>query len=53
MGDYALAGYGMRAIATYHGVKPETVNKQLSRLRAKCEKIGFTPGMWAEMTAEK
>lgn len=45
-----MSGYGYRAIATRLGVTQATVNVTLLRIREKCEKIGFTPSMWAEMT---
>ena len=48
-----MSGYGYLAIATYLGITPQNVRSQLSRLQIKCEKLGFTPSMWAEMTAEK
>ena len=48
-----MSGYGTEAIASYLGVSGGTIRNTLSRLQAKCEKLGFTPGMWAEMTAEK
>lgn len=48
-----MSGYGYKAIATYLGVTQAAVNIQLYRIREKCEKLGFTPSMWAEMTAEK
>lgn len=47
-----MSGYGYKAIATYLGIKPGAVQTQIMRLRDKCENLGFTPGMWAEMTAE-
>lgn len=47
-----MSGYGYKAIATYLGIKPGAVQTQLLRLRAKCETLGFTPSMWAEMNAE-
>lgn len=46
-----MKGHGTKAISTYLGVTKAAVDIQLQRLRAKCEKMGFTPGMWAEMTA--
>ncbi len=46
-----MRGYGMKAIATYLGVKRTTVQSALKRVQAKCESIGFTPALWAEMTA--
>jgi DNA-directed RNA polymerase specialized sigma24 family protein len=48
-----MAGYGSDAIATYMGVSSGRVYNIAKAIRAKCEKIGFTPAMWAEMTAEK
>lgn len=48
-----MAGYGMTAIASYLGVTPRCIEITVARLRTKCEKIGFSPAMWAEMTAEK
>lgn len=47
-----MSGYGYKAIATYLGIKPGAVQTQIMRLRDKCAAIGFTPSMWAEMTAE-
>ena len=38
-----MQGKGMRQIATYLGVKPETINKTLARLRDKCAALGLTP----------
>lgn len=38
-----MQGKGMRQIATYLGVKPETINKTLTRLRDKCAALGFAP----------
>lgn len=48
-----MRGYGYTAIASYLGVTPRCIEITVARLRTKCEKIGFTPSMWAEMTAEK
>ena len=48
-----MSGYGLESIGSYLGVHYTTVQKTLVRLRAKCEKVGFSPAMWAEMTAEK
>lgn len=48
-----MSGYGLEAIGTYLGVHYTTIQKTLVRLREKCEKVGFSPAMWAEMTAEK
>lgn len=47
-----MSGYGYKAIATYLGIKPGAVQTQIMRLRDKCAALGFTPSMWAEMTAE-
>lgn len=46
-------GYGNTAIATYLGVTPRCVEITVKRIREKCEKIGFTPGMWHEMNKNK
>ena len=48
-----MSGYGLEAIGSYLGVHYTTIQKTLIRLREKCEKVGFSPAMWAEMTAEK
>lgn len=48
-----MAGYGYQSIATYMGIDDANVCRTMRQIRAKCEKIGFTPAMWAEMTAEK
>ena len=47
-----MSGYGNTAIATYLGVTPRCIEITVSRLREKCEKIGFAPAMWAEMTGK-
>lgn len=47
-----MSGYGNKAIATYLGISLSSVKTTLRRLQEKCETIGFTPSMWAEMTAE-
>lgn len=47
-----MSGYGRNAIATYLGVRYSTIDNTIARLRKKCESIGFSPAMWAEMTAE-
>ena len=47
-----MSGYGYLAIATYMGVNVKGIKIELKRLQAKCEKVGFTPSMWAHMTAE-
>lgn len=38
-----LSGYGVRAIATYCGVKPCNINTQLYRIQDKCKAIGLVP----------
>lgn len=48
-----MSGCGYQAIATHLGIREDNVRLTLRRLREKCEKVGFTPSMWAEMTAEK
>lgn len=48
-----LQGHGYKAIATYLGVSFQAVQNAVTKLRRKCESMGFTPAMWAEMTAEK
>lgn len=47
-----MSGYGNKAIATYLGISLSSVKTILRRLQEKCETLGFTPSMWAEMTAE-
>ena len=44
-----MRGYGLKAIATYLGVTRQAVQNALAKIQKKCEKIGFTPAMWAEM----
>lgn len=46
-------GYGNKAIATYLGITENSVKGLTNRIRAKAEKIGFTPSMWDEMTADR
>ena len=48
-----MSGHGYAAIASYLGVREDNVRVTLRRLREKCEKVGFSPAMWAEMTTEK
>lgn len=48
--QYRIQGYGYKAIATKLGVLPSTIQVTMTRLREKCEKIGFTPDLWQEMT---
>lgn len=45
-----MSGYGYKAIATYLGISISSVKTILRRLQEKCETVGFTPSMWAEMT---
>lgn len=47
-----MSGYGKKAIATYLGISESSVKTILRRLQERCETLGFTPSMWAEMTAE-
>lgn len=47
-----MRGYGYLAIGTYLGVDKRAVRNALEKVQAKCEKIGFTPAMWAEMVTE-
>lgn len=47
-----MSGYGYAAIATYLGIHRPNVIRTCQQVQAKAEKIGFTPDMWAEMTAE-
>ena len=49
--QYRMQGYGYKAIATKLGVLPSTIQVTMTRMREKCEKIGFTPDLWQEMTA--
>lgn len=44
-----MRGYGYQAIASRLGINEGSVCLTLRRLRAKCEEVGFTPMMWAEM----
>ena len=48
-----MRGYGIKAIATYLGVKTGTVKRILDRIRVRAEKIGFTPSMWEDMTGRR
>lgn len=48
-----MSGYGLHAIGTYLGVDHKNIQRTLKQVAAKAEKIGFTPSMWAEMTAAK
>ena len=48
-----MRGYGYAAIASYLGIDEGNVCRTVRQVRKKCEKIGFTVEMWAEMTAEK
>jgi DNA-binding CsgD family transcriptional regulator len=47
-----MKGYGSKAIATYLGITRTPVKKSLELIQKKAESIGFTPGMWLEMTGE-
>lgn len=47
-----MQGKGYKAIATYLGIASGAVQTTMMRLREKCEKIGFTPSMWAEMNEQ-
>lgn len=47
-----MSGYGKKAIATYLGISLSSVKTTLRRLQERCEGVGFTPSMWAEMTEE-
>lgn len=46
-----MQGKGWKAIGTYLGVDPKNVHRCMRQVETKCEKIGFTPSMWAEMNA--
>lgn len=48
-----MSGYGHKAIGTYMGIDHSNVIRVCKQVQAKAEKIGFTPSMWAEMTAAK
>lgn len=47
---YRMQGYGNKAIATRMGVDVKVIKRILQRLQKQCKSIGFTPGMWLEMT---
>lgn len=47
-----MQGKGYKAIATYMGIPQSSVCRCIYQVRAKAEKIGFTPEMWAEMTGD-
>lgn len=47
-----MSGYGYQAIGSYMGVTRNAVYNALLKVRAKCEAMGFTPGMWADMNEE-
>lgn len=47
-----MQGRGYKAVASYLGVTHNAVINAMKKVQAKAEKIGFTPEMWAEMTAE-
>lgn len=48
-----MRGYGKKAIGTYIGIDPNNVGRTLTQVQKKCEKIGFTPEMWREMTRRR
>lgn len=48
---WRIQGYGYRAIAQKAGVTQRAVVCVLEAIQKKAEKIGFTPGMYAEMSA--
>ncbi len=47
-----MSGYGYKAIGTYLGVTHNAVVNAIKKVQSKCAAVGFTPDMWAEMTAE-
>lgn len=47
-----MSGYGYTAIGTYLGISFQAVQNAMYKVQKKCEKIGFTPSMWAEMNTE-
>lgn len=48
-----MRGYGCQSIATYLGTNEPNVFRIVRQCKAKAEKIGFTPSMWAEMIADR
>lgn len=38
-----MSGYGYKAIATYFGVRPDSITKQMKRIREKAVAIGLQP----------
>lgn len=46
-----MRGYGNKAVATYLGISENSAKGATNRIRAKAEKIGFTPSMWHEMNS--
>lgn len=38
-----LSGYGYKAIATYFGVRPDSITKQIKRIREKAVAVGLKP----------
>lgn len=46
-----MQGNGYKAIATYFGVSQRAIAKTFEGIQKKAAAIGFTPAMWAEMTA--
>lgn len=47
-----MSGYGYKAIGTYMGIDHSNVIRICKQIQNKAEKVGFTPSMWAHMTAE-
>lgn len=45
-----MRGYGQKSIGTYLGIPHQNVLRTMKQVQKKCETIGFTPEMWAEMT---
>lgn len=48
-----MRGYGFKAIGTYLGIDHSNVVRCMRQVQKKCEKIGFTPELWAEMNKTK
>lgn len=46
-----MQGNGYKAIATYFGVSQRAIAKTFEGIQKKAAAVGFTPTMWAEMTA--
>lgn len=47
---YRMQGYGYKAIGTKLGVSHNAIVNAVNKVKAKAEKIGFTPAMWSEMS---